>query len=183
MRELVQHHVVAVRWPARGLCDVFPRQDDPVRVPGFAGELAATLRHQPVVVVHLVFDPERAGVHQDRLQFVVQPRSTQQQQARLRGDRRADLVGDRKPVATDELLLGKEGNDEPFEPAGQVQRQRSRDWNVARDCGTHRFGQSLAEGESPPAPAQQRRQQQAREHRNGDRRDGSDRLCSREIEP
>ena len=146
-----------------------------MRVPGFAGKFAAAVRHESVVLVHFVFDPERARIHQDRLQFVVQSEPTEQQQARLRSDRRADLIGDRKPIATDELLLGQEGNDEPFEPTGKVRRQRSRDWNVARDCGTHRFGQSLAEGESPPAPTQQGWHQQAREHREGDRQDGSDR--------
>ena len=133
VRELVQHHVVAVRRPQCGLFDVFPGQDDPVRVPGFAGELAATLRHQPVVVVHFVLDPERAGVHEDGLQFIVQARPTEQQQARLRGDRRADFIGDLEPVAADELLFGEKGNDEPVEAAGKVRRQRTRDGNVARD--------------------------------------------------
>ncbi|MBK7902146.1 MAG: hypothetical protein IPJ97_03725 [Proteobacteria bacterium] len=146
-----------------------------MRVPGFAREFAATQRHQPIVIVHFVFNPERTGVNEDGLQFVVQSEPAEQQQARLRGDRRADLVGDHKPVATDELLLGKERDDEPFEPTGKVPRQRSRDWNVARDGGTQWLGQGLAEGDSPPAPAQEGWHQQAREHREGDRQDGSDR--------
>ncbi len=94
-----------------------------MRVPGFAGEFAAPVRHQPVVVMHLVLDPEGAGIHQDRLQLVVQAGSSEQQQARLRRDRRPDLVRDLEAVAADELLLAQERDHESFEAVRERRRQ------------------------------------------------------------
>ena len=172
----VQHDVEAVRRIGGRGRDVVPGQDDPVRIPGLARQFTAAPGDEAIVVLDLVLDPERARIHEDRPQFVVEAAGTpEQQQARLAGDGGADLVGDLEPVAADEVLLREKSVDESFEPGRLRSRQHACSTHVPRERCTQRGFERFRQQAPPAPPAQPGRQQQHCERRTPGCQDGSDR--------
>ena len=153
---------------------------------GFTGQLdyydtasLKTIVLRSAEILGCPIDDEGAGVdqHLPQARVVIRPGLAQQQQAGLRGDGDAVLVGDGLTGAADERLLGDEDLDVVLQPLLQIGRQaRHRRHTLAQDAapdGRKGLGaQALAPALGPPRPRQHHDAAQQHGQHQGQQRPG-----------
>lgn len=136
MREFVEDNVFAVGRTGGAREDVSPRDDDRAVGPRLTEGDVGVVGDGAVGVA--AGRDEGVGVDVDRFEFGVHPPAgaVEHEDARLGGDRDADLVCDLQPVATFESLFVEEYSDETIEIVAVLWGHTLEVWDIpARNGG------------------------------------------------